>query len=229
MHKGFSLAVSAALFGLAHTVALAVPIVGLVNTGVATGGGLLADGAVDSNYALVETGTAVGTGNGFAQTSVGGFPIGPWLADNTTSRWLTPEINAGASFDTVVAGTYTWTLKFDLTGYVANTANFTAQWAADNGGTVTLNNNLLNTINTGPASTFNSWSGFNATGSSFVSGMNTLVFTVTNLAWPAGNPTGLRVEFLDSNVTAVPEPETYAMMLAGLGLIGFVARRRRIG
>lgn len=29
------------------------------------------------------------------------------------------------------------------------------------------------------------------------------------------------------NVMAVPEPETYAMMLAGLGFMGFVARRRR--
>lgn len=29
------------------------------------------------------------------------------------------------------------------------------------------------------------------------------------------------------DVTVVPEPETYAMLLAGLGLIGFVARRRR--
>jgi hypothetical protein len=29
-------------------------------------------------------------------------------------------------------------------------------------------------------------------------------------------------------VTAVPEPETYAMLLAGLGLVGFAARRRRM-
>lgn len=30
-----------------------------------------------------------------------------------------------------------------------------------------------------------------------------------------------------SLTTAVPEPETYAMMLAGLGLLGFIARRRK--
>lgn len=28
-------------------------------------------------------------------------------------------------------------------------------------------------------------------------------------------------------ITAVPEPETYAMMLAGLGMLGFAARRKR--
>jgi hypothetical protein len=28
-------------------------------------------------------------------------------------------------------------------------------------------------------------------------------------------------------VAAIPEPETYALLLAGLGLLGFAARRRR--
>jgi hypothetical protein len=32
---------------------------------------------------------------------------------------------------------------------------------------------------------------------------------------------------LAGEVTAVPEPESYAMLLGGLGLLGFVARRRR--
>ena len=30
-----------------------------------------------------------------------------------------------------------------------------------------------------------------------------------------------------SNVAPIPEPETYALMLAGLGVVGFVARRRK--
>jgi hypothetical protein len=32
-----------------------------------------------------------------------------------------------------------------------------------------------------------------------------------------------------STIAAVPEPETYAMMMAGLGMIGFIVRRRRTG
>ena len=38
--------------------------------------------------------------------------------------------------------------------------------------------------------------------------------------------TGAEHAFL---LTPVPEPETYAMFLAGLGLMGFMARRRKNG
>lgn len=38
---------------------------------------------------------------------------------------------------------------------------------------------------------------------------------------------GLVTQFTHANVNAVPEPETYAMMLGGLALLGAVARRRK--
>ena len=42
-----------------------------------------------------------------------------------------------------------------------------------------------------------------------------------------GNDHGLAIDNFSLSVTAVPEPETYALMLAGLGLVGFMARRRK--
>ena len=39
--------------------------------------------------------------------------------------------------------------------------------------------------------------------------------------------TSLSSQLHISNVSAVPEPETYAMLLAGLGLVGWMARRRK--
>ena len=44
----------------------------------------------------------------------------------------------------------------------------------------------------------------------------------------AGNPAGkVLIDDLYLSVTAVPEPESYAMLMAGLGGIGFLIRRRR--
>lgn len=66
-----------------------------------------------------------------------------------------------------------------------------------------------------------------------------------SMATAGAEPTGLYFDKLDPNVayvniqradsdvdrlieiTAVPEPESYALMLGGLGVVGFVARRRR--
>lgn len=48
----------------------------------------------------------------------------------------------------------------------------------------------------------------------------------TNLASVSWANNAMYHQFDDINVVAVPEPESYAMLLAGLGLIGALARRR---
>ena len=42
-----------------------------------------------------------------------------------------------------------------------------------------------------------------------------------------GNETFFVAQTAGLPPTAIPEPESYAMMLAGLGMLGFIARRRK--
>jgi hypothetical protein len=61
-------------------------------------------------------------------------------------------------------------------------------------------------------------------------GMSTYFGWTTPVQEHAVNEYGNYSTILTSNVSpmaAVPEPETYAMLLAGLGLMGFAARRRK--
>ncbi len=136
-------------------------------------------------------------------------------------KWITPTAAQGDSFDPSSSGLYRFQLKFDLTGFNAASASFAGRFAADNAATITLNGTQI-----ANATGFSSWSTFGAT-SGFNAGVNTLNFDVLNWQQNGGNPAGLRVEFTQSNIAAVPEPETYGMLLAGLGLLGFVARRRK--
>ncbi|MRW84714.1 PEP-CTERM sorting domain-containing protein [Pseudoduganella sp. FT26W] len=211
-------ALAIAAIGSAH----AASIAGLQNTGVAANGDIGAAGSGDTHYTLSAASSDTTITNTVPViTNDSQWPINPWLANSTTSKWITPTSSQGQTFDAWSAGTYTYTLSFDLTGYNASTASFVGRLAADNAVTVKLNNNVIST-----ATGFTDWASFSAN-SGFVSGVNTLDFVVTNWQQNGGNPTGLRVEFSSSNIAAVPEPETYAMLLGGLGLLGFIARRRK--
>ncbi|ACV34198.1 PEP-CTERM sorting domain-containing protein [Accumulibacter sp.] len=224
-HRATSVALMMAAGSLtALDVAAAVPIPGLFSTGTDNVGAVLLAGAADTHYALSKSGgdgPSVGTSGFVAPDS--GFPIGYWVANTATSKWLAPAVNAAATYDATSNGIYTWTLSFNLSGYDPLSASFSGRWATDNSGQIKLNGTLLAV---GSSSGFNTWTNFSSTGGSFATGLNTLDFIVTNLAQSGGNPTGLQVQFLSSSVTPVPEPESYGMLLAGLGLVGFVTRRR---
>ncbi len=73
--------------------------------------------------------------------------------------------------------------------------------------------------NTAGASTGNVWQQY--TGLVLLNGPTSLMFYAT------GKSDGLGGSLDNISVTAVPEPESYAMMLAGLALMGTIARRRK--
>jgi hypothetical protein len=189
----------------------AADITGLYNTGFGS--------TTDSHY-TVDGHAAYIASNELA------FPISaPWSHNTETSKWLTPTANQGESLDPSVDKTYSYALTFTLNGaYDWSTASFSGRFAADNAAVAYLNGHQIGTT-TGFGEA--DWSSFTTNASYFVAGVNTITFDVTNWHKLIGNPTGLRVEFDASNITAVPEAETYAMMLAGLGMLGFAARRRQ--
>lgn len=213
----------ACLLSLWAAQAQATSITSIYNTGVDASHAVLTNGTVgDPHYtlAVVPSGTtAIRIG-----TSASGFPIPPWVGDNTSSRWIGPN-NTSQMIGPV--GTYRYETTFSLTGFNPSTASVTGNWSADNAGLNILINGTPLGLNTGPGNgAFTSFHSFTVN-SGFVGGLNTLDFVVNNAnGRPGGNPTGLRVEMNGTaTATAVPEPDSLLLILLGTGLLGLAAWR----
>ena len=205
----------ATLACLATTGAQAVPVSTFYNTGVDSTQTVLGNYAAETHYALVSTPDGSTSGVRVA-TSANGFPIPPWLGDDSISAWIGP--NTDSALDGA-SGQYDYRTTFDLTGFVATTAALNGLWAADN----SSDDILLNGVSTAQpgGGGFSGFTGFSIT-SGFISGINTIDFLVTN----GDGPTGLRVEGALTAVS-VPEPMSMAILGAGLAGVGFFRRFNR--
>ncbi len=186
--------------------ATSATIADLYNTGVDNAGVALTGNVADLHYSFAG-------GTAYTGGTNGNFPIGPWISDTSTTRWITPTTNAA---DGVNSGVYSTT--FDLTGYSLLGASISGVFAADDAATVFLNGVQISGTNVGG---FTFTTPFSAN-SGFVAGINTLSFAVLN---SGGGPSGVNVSV--SGVAFVPEPATWGLMIAGFGMVGYAARRRR--
>jgi len=162
-----------------------------------------------------------------------------WNSFASASNNTTPEFGSNASLTVSPSGTPSSPFLFGSDIYTFNSiASFTAKLDASSGifdvylRAATQGNFLSTTatLNGISASSVLAYSGSASQGAeqevywkwSNVSAGEFYAFQFSGAA-----PHILVDQISLSTVTAVPEPEAYAMMIAGLGLVGFISRKRR--
>ncbi len=157
----------------------------LFGTGVDATGAPLPEDTVDPHYQLTASADLDFPGPD-AFTLLPGFPVGPWIAEGPTSRWIAPSSAQGTGN---LPGEYRYRTAFNLDGFDLSSVVILGNWATDNSGL----DIFLNGASTGlPGGSFTSYTPFTIN-SGFVAGNNTLEFVISN-AGDAVNPTGLRVD-----------------------------------
>ena len=169
-------------------------IPGLFSTGVDGHGDLLAGGVQDPHYGLTTSADTTWDGPEAYSVRPGEAPIPPWIANDSTSQWITPRSDGTE----VAPGPYVYSLAFDMAGLNPATAYITALYASDD----SVSAIRLNGIDAVPGyAGFGSWHGLTLT-EGFVAGLNTLEFVVSN-SGSAANPSGLRVKFTSAKASPI--------------------------
>ena len=197
-----------------------------------TGSGFT-EGQTDTHWTL--TSAPSGVGSSTFVTVSDGYPLGTWALNSTTlagDKWIQ---GISGTTDLMPGGTYIFSQSFDLSSFIASTAQITF--------TAYVDDNIISVKLNGTPVGFNLISGFtpffgspsapftisNGTGgATFLPGMNTISFEVFNCNTPTTtcsiNPSGLRVAVSSATATlaptsAVPEPASLGMLAAGLSVL----------
>ena len=197
----------------------AVTVAGVYNTGLGVNGVALAggDGQIDANYTVLSSNIGAIIPGSNALT----YYNPAYLQDGADSR----IVNATGNGNGATGEVTTFATTFNLTGYDSANATISGQVLFDNFGEIFLNGNQIGGTITG----FGSLAPFGSNANFFNAGLNTLSFTLHNIDGPdAFQVSGLTVtaDALPS-VGGVPEPSSWALLVAGFGLVGVSLRRRK--
>lgn len=145
-----------------------------------------------------------------------GSPLGPQAGE----KFVEFFIDSGAAWvkdQFILAAATPVKLSFFLARPSSGAGNpVDASWS------LVVDNTTVASGTVGALSRDDTWIPMSATTGSLAAGIHTVTF---NFTAPDGVGNDLGLDSL--SVTAVPEPESYALMLAGLAAVGFLARRRK--
>jgi hypothetical protein len=171
-----------------------------------------------------------------------GWPLNGTWADTsggastgTTGAWVS-AFNSDPNSDSPTGYSYSYTETFNLSGFVLGSVTLSGFWAADNCANIVLNGTALTATdctNAANANQYNPKTAFtitNASGTGFISGINTITWVVKNFPTSAPDPSGLLVEVNGATgnilLNNMPEPATLFGVGLGLGVVGLAYRRR---
>lgn len=157
----------------------------------------------------------------FGATDFWAFSLTPTIAfSNASNHYTATSFNASNAVKRLYENYYTTVMGSNLNNPAPKAKAFQlALWELNNDNGNLLSGNLrFNNLSNAVVADANSMLA-TALGSGVIH--NTFQYTRLNSAGVGINSASLLT------ISAVPEPETYAMLLAGMGLIGAVARRRK--